>query len=159
MKKILELICWFIAGFLITLLIILLYKNVYGNPPVGKDPGTSYSIEQLDSIRTEINRTSRLSGELLSYSRKNYNGYSDRDEYKKCYGPGLYAIWYPSYQPYKGNDCELMSLGNMTGDFKLNINYIIVVSRAGPQTIDGNWYIEDVNGTTYIGYSIIYKLE
>ncbi len=159
MKKIFKFIFWFIGGFATTFLIIILYRNISRNPAKNSESNVYYSIEQLDSIRTEINRTSRLSGELLGYSKKNFNGYSERGEDRGCYGPGLYAIWFPSYEPYKGNDCELMSLGNTVGDFKLNINYIIVVSRAGPQTKDGNWFITDIDGTIYVGYSIIHKLE
>ena len=163
MKNFFKAVFTFLIGFIIGIIILFSIKGciAWRTERGTSGPEENLSIEQLDSLRNQIDRTSILSSGLTAYpSKKDYNGHSGtRKVDSNTSGLGMYAIWYPSYSQYKGNDCELMSLGNMVADYKLNMNYIVVVSRAGPVTIDGNWYIQDIDGTIFVGFSIVHKIE
>ena len=162
MKNFFKVIFNFLIGFIFGIIILFSIKGcmAWRTERGTSGPEQNLSIEQLDSLRNQIDRTSVLSSGLSAYpSKKDYNGHSETRKIEPAAGPGMYAIWYPSYGPYKGNDCELMSLGNMVADYKLNMNYIVVVSRAGPVTMDGNWYIQDIDGTIFVGFSIVHKIE
>ncbi len=63
----------------------------------------------------------------------------------------LWAIWYDDYTP-EGKSTLL-------DDYKHNRNYIVVLTKYGPQSLHGGTEIMDINGTIYYGFKIALRLE
>lgn len=62
----------------------------------------------------------------------------------------LWAIWFDNYTP-EGN--------TFLNDYKHNRNYVVVLTKYGPQSLHGGIEIMDINGTIYYGFKIALRLE
>ena len=62
----------------------------------------------------------------------------------------LWAIWFDNNTP-EGN--------TFVDDYKHNRNYVVVLTKYGPQSLHGGTEIMDINGTIYYGFKIALRLE
>ena len=62
----------------------------------------------------------------------------------------LWAIWFDNNTP-EGN--------TFIDDYKHNRNYVVVLTKYGPQSLHGGTEIMDINGTIYYGFKIALRLE
>lgn len=62
----------------------------------------------------------------------------------------LWAIWFDNNTP-EGN--------TFIDDYKHNRNYVVVLTKYGPQSLHGGTEIMDINGTIYYDFKIALRLE
>lgn len=120
----------------------------------------SEKTRNLDDLRTALNFGSANKGvygtpaeqTMVDHIFSQAKDHRYPSGFKESTGGGqqLWAIWFDNNTP-EGN--------TFVDDYKHNRNYVVVLTKYGPQSLHRGTEIMDINGTIYYGFKIALRLE